>query len=660
MPCQPNDPCYTACDDCNDIIEPCLEVCATPIYTEIACLNPINDDCVSYTGADNACLGILKPIREKTVFEKVILFVRGLFSNITSNSLVFTPTQGTCTKTGTIELVPSANIGNILILGTDGRPFVPVASAINIQDTSSIDLTGNGNILTPLKGDVKISTNAGNQTSITPSGIFTPATTIPTIDYCSVFSNNVQQNNTVDSTTYQFLGLNNTSCGKIKITAPTGFAVTGSARVSAFGTMEWFSTLTAANIAASVGETVLIFNDTIEPLIAKTGVNYEGIGIHKIGQLAVNNYIGKIINLTIDMNLGTVVTPAITWSGTSNIEFTNVTILTGTNIKELRFVNNVVVKGGIYYVSVNLEGDINQHPKLSNCILYGDHNILFQLSTLEKFYLENNELTNPSGNTLLYAQGSSTNRDLLATVKDGLIISKSYHCFDTIFSVVIANIVAENINGRGIYIHSGSDTNNCNVIVTGCTGKSKTNVGFSSVANNAITFEPNAVTNINISNCTGFSTLSTGILLANGNLRNCYGYSETSYGINIGSSDRPSSNSHIIDCVGESRDSVGLKIDRDCFVYGGTFISRGISSAGNPISVREDTGNVRTDNYNLIGVKTLQHSTTAFSIKNAGHLPSIRISGCQFTNPYLATNVPGIDPTLTLRAIATDVYGNVR
>lgn len=137
MPCQPTDPCYQ-CTDCNNLTAPCVDVCPTPIYTELNCLNPVDDKCVSYTGVDDVCFTIVKPVKQNVIIDKILFYIKNIFSKITSSSLLITRTGGTCNNTATIELVPSIDVNNILKLGVDGKPFVP---NIKIADNGCITFT---------------------------------------------------------------------------------------------------------------------------------------------------------------------------------------------------------------------------------------------------------------------------------------------------------------------------------------------------------------------------------------------------------------------------------------------------------------------------------------------------------------------------------------
>lgn len=67
----------------------------------------------------------------------------------------------------------SSTAGNSLVAYADGI-FVPTSTStsFNTQDTTSIDLSGNGNLTTPLSADVKISSNLGNGISILSDGIY--------------------------------------------------------------------------------------------------------------------------------------------------------------------------------------------------------------------------------------------------------------------------------------------------------------------------------------------------------------------------------------------------------------------------------------------------------------------------------------------------------
>ena len=162
----------------------------------------------------------------------------------------------------------------------------------NLNKSVILSATGTSNHT--LSGDVLKDTVTGggnNILSVGVNGVYVPpypgTDDVLCSDLTSVISEllDANQNNTVNSTTYDLVSFKSSIVSNCKlelISPPTGFAITGSSRVSSFGKMEWYSTLTAATNAAGSGETVLIFNDTSESLVLKNGVCYQGIGKHTI------------------------------------------------------------------------------------------------------------------------------------------------------------------------------------------------------------------------------------------------------------------------------------------------------------------------------------------------------------------------------------------
>ncbi len=118
-----------ACTDrCHDCGEPICEnqcTCQVPDYSNIGeCRGSAEiTNCVNYSGNDDTCLAIAKPIGLTSVLQKIIAYIKNVFNRITSDSLVIT-TPGSCDDLK-IEIVPSEDEGNIFTLGEDGKPFVP-------------------------------------------------------------------------------------------------------------------------------------------------------------------------------------------------------------------------------------------------------------------------------------------------------------------------------------------------------------------------------------------------------------------------------------------------------------------------------------------------------------------------------------------------------
>lgn len=116
---------YLPVDPCN----PCSEnpSCDVPEYDTTGCLYPQGSECISYD-TDVPCLGFTKG-KLSTLLQKLIAYTLTIFGRVKSNSLVVTK-EGTCLDNLRVELVPSVDADNILVLGSDGRPYVPKADVV--------------------------------------------------------------------------------------------------------------------------------------------------------------------------------------------------------------------------------------------------------------------------------------------------------------------------------------------------------------------------------------------------------------------------------------------------------------------------------------------------------------------------------------------------
>lgn len=111
------DPC-NLCNECEETQNCCTE----PDYITSGCVSTVNDECVIVTLDNIECTDIQKGNSFKTVLTKLVNMIKGLFGRITSETLTVTRT-GTCEDNLEIELVPSTDANNQLIIGTDGKPF---------------------------------------------------------------------------------------------------------------------------------------------------------------------------------------------------------------------------------------------------------------------------------------------------------------------------------------------------------------------------------------------------------------------------------------------------------------------------------------------------------------------------------------------------------
>ena len=121
MSCSNSNTSVTPIDPCNECEE--TKYCCDEVdYVDTGCITTMNDECIINTNADIACTDIVKGDSVKSVILKLANMVKGLFGKVTSTSLAVTRT-GTCQDNLKIELVPSTDANNQLIIGTDNRPY---------------------------------------------------------------------------------------------------------------------------------------------------------------------------------------------------------------------------------------------------------------------------------------------------------------------------------------------------------------------------------------------------------------------------------------------------------------------------------------------------------------------------------------------------------
>lgn len=85
-----------------------------------------NADFIILKNDSNTCLGIVKDTTTLTTFiANILTYLKNIFSNLSSNSLRITPSGTACNSSATIEIVPSSDLGNSFILGSDGKAYVP-------------------------------------------------------------------------------------------------------------------------------------------------------------------------------------------------------------------------------------------------------------------------------------------------------------------------------------------------------------------------------------------------------------------------------------------------------------------------------------------------------------------------------------------------------
>lgn len=157
------------CNQCNDCpacgccIEDCT--CTPPAYINDGCTETVSSDCVNYNGV-LSCVPIQKGNTITVVIQRIATYLKNLWNNITSSSLLITPSGGSCNNSVTIEIVPSIDPNNIFILGTDGYPYVP----------------------TPISAITDVNITSGNCITWTKTTISGVITFVPTIDWNCVAS----------------------------------------------------------------------------------------------------------------------------------------------------------------------------------------------------------------------------------------------------------------------------------------------------------------------------------------------------------------------------------------------------------------------------------------------------------------------------------------
>lgn len=536
----------------------------------------------------------------------------------------------------------SAATGNTVQTNSDGI-FVPNTSSVETTNTETITLSGDGSPANHLTADVNISNDAGNTIESHTDGIYSAGI----VDICdsikNTFTDDKDQEN-AQPQTYNFLI---DTCEVVS--PPTGFAVTGNSRLSAFGSMEWFTTLTLANASAASGESVLIYNDTSENLTAKNGVNYFGIGRKSIVNLSCSSVSINISNI--------LVTGTLTCTGSTYCEATNVTVLGASSIAG----NSRWIGGTFLSDSTTLV--IAGFAQVSR--IYSEKRVgISESARLNDFNISYLDSTNQA------ALNISTTTSGTCTVSNGKVYAPSILSSSpgAIFGIslgsdanlTISNVVSETTEADAFYLQCGTEQNNSTLIASGLTGKSINKSGATFASSQALNGTVN-ISNVLVSNSAFYSTNSVGIISINGNLKGVKAYSENgTSAIQIGGSENPGFNLNVIDCIGEAKGGFGIALYRDVYITGGTYISRLNTSTGNPININSAAATIDpsgTRNYFISGVKTIAINTAALAIKGAAGV-ILRADGNSFLNTNLATNVPGIDPLITLRAVSIDAYGN--
>lgn len=659
-------------DKCHDCGEPVCEnqcTCQSPDYSNIGeCKGSAEiTNCVNYSGNDDTCLAIVKPIGLTTVLQKLIAYTKNIFNRVTSDSLVVT-TPGACDDLK-IELVPSTDGGNTLSLGTDGKPFVPTvnvsSSGANTGNTLTIDISGDGTSLSPLTAVANISPDGANLITTHSNGLY--AHTFNEEDLCNLvplaFPTDFNQQNGVDQTSYDFLASGTGNC--VKISTPLGFAVTGNNRKSAFGAMEWFDTLTLANASATAGDTVLIFQDTTENLNTVPDVNYHGVGQHSIAAFTTfSTTICTLHNLTIlgDAAIGynsKIITSGVIFKRTLTLGGSAQLIngshivsnpLHALNVTANSFLDNFFSNG---YVGIADSGKINKLTLINTLdpLTSGHDSAIFLNSGNVNVTVDTPQLTNSYVYSLYVTAVQIGNPavDLLNNATAAPIVS---------------NVIGISDGGYGVLIISPDTTVTGGNLISNITGFSSVNFGINVIGTVILVGYDPAKLNYNYlhnqSNLNGYSFTSSGLSVVSCTITNSNGTSLIATGITV--SGGQSYNSKLINCRGESFGNAGLLTAANCYIVGGTFISNKDNNLGTPIII-----SYPDSSFYISGATTIARNINAYAVTSLASIPNpIRISGCNFLNSLISTGILGIDNTgvtygfgITLRAVSQDAYFNI-
>ena len=694
--CNDCDPCQE-CNPCPENCGPVIETCPEPPYTSENCPNSINTRCITYDAGDEPCIeGIENNSNFNIVLTKIFTYLKTIWLKLipSDGSISIIPIDDSCDNKANIKVNISEDEGNVIETRDDGlfatagdfteTPITPD----NTDKSVIISATGTSNHT--LSAVVKRDTVTGGGNNILqegPNGVYVPpypgssATLCTDLSTLSSTLTDGQQENTIPQSNYDFLSYKNSIEGDCKlelISPPTGFAVTGSTRNSAFGKMEWFSTLTLANTSALSGETVLIYNDTSESIVLKNNVNYQGIGRHTLS----GNITFSGVNLNSSIS-GLKITGSFdlqtTSGGNVNItgcEFSGSVVFGNIKVYGGRFINTTSVK----VIQIKDEAVLS-HSFIDYCSIALSNKSILTNSVIDHTY--------ESGEAISGAVvGTTTDDGADAQVKvtNCFIRSKYYTGYYVIGPQLISNCYIETTNAQvpACIIHAGGVASLNKIDVHNLTCKSighPTDVygaAIMFITVNALDCDPVNTSLVSISNCSGYGIEGSGINTINTTINNCYGYSINNSGIEVKHSDKYSHKVFINECTGISENSSGIRAERNVHISGGTYVSNWDNVNGNPVIIgvtSETPGEdceltLLRDHYYVAGVKTIAKNASAYAIKkspSAVGTVTARITGNQFLNPHVnpATNTTptpdfaGIDPSIVLVPGVIDSNGNI-
>lgn len=118
---------YNNCDPCatNNV-----KICEPPTTSDI-----------KYVGGVDVCTTVENNSTLTTVLLKIISFIKNRLFSVISSSLVVSNVPNNCNKYQRIELVPSSDPGNTLIIGTDGKPYSSGGSSVILNNGQCISFT---------------------------------------------------------------------------------------------------------------------------------------------------------------------------------------------------------------------------------------------------------------------------------------------------------------------------------------------------------------------------------------------------------------------------------------------------------------------------------------------------------------------------------------
>lgn len=591
---------------------PCPEECEIPIYTNEQC-ETTTTDCVISNVESDVCL-------DTEEGESLTDFLTKL-KDYTKNILN--------------KLVPDESISVTPIENEDDGCFDEYDIKVNISEDE-------GNIIEKRADGIFATAN----TDVT----LTPEALCSAIEDAFTIAEQPQENET-DPSTYGFLSTNCTF-----LSAPTGFAVTGSDRVSAFGAMEWFDTLTLANADAVSGETVIIYNDTTEDLVPKNGVNYQGFGLKKIGKLTVSGaipYKGSISNLDIQGEI----------TVDSNLIANRTTIYTSNVISR----ENAIIEGysdwhGGKFLDSTKTLIIRENAYARD--IYSER----ETSVLNSANLYDSDLVDRGvtnfANALLYISMStnSTSGPVVVNCRATSLVNRAIYAYSGAYpGITLKGCTGVSVDNTGIYYHLGGQDVITASLFDGNVGRSVTGTGLQ-VVKSGVDGDGNEVNNyVMVSNNKGFSIDGYGIYSISASMESCYGFSVTNPGIFAGGSDFAYVNTLLSNCRGESVFNYGLHATRDIRVHGGTYISHKDASDGNPIFLGPLNVSRPGEHYHITGALLQSFDPAAYKIAGDGSsLPiSCRMGGNTMMCPNGTTSIATIDTSnITPLPVLVDSYGN--